>query len=167
MLQGNTAHAAAGQLAAVQKNVSHNCKATVGGHGCEIKTQLHFVVFVHVCRFSFAVYKLMHLMLVHVNNHDDSRLVPKREEGGGDSVTDMRSNTFRNPSKHWSHLLVIGIKRQAGCGLWFLADAVRSLTTGEINTEQLRSLQGFYILFKYYWSQIWCVIDVQYKQQQL
>lgn len=25
----------------------------------------------------------MHLMLVHVNNHDDSRLVPEKEERGG------------------------------------------------------------------------------------
>lgn len=38
-------------------NVSHSCKATVDGHGHEMKTQLHFVIFVHVCRFLFAVYK--------------------------------------------------------------------------------------------------------------
>lgn len=50
-------------------------------------------------------------MLVRVNNHD-SRQVPERREGR-DSVTDTRSNTFRNPSKHLSRLLMICIKFQA------------------------------------------------------
>lgn len=78
-------------------------------------------------------------MLVHVNNHDDSRLVPEREEGR-DSVADMRSNTFRNPSKHFSRLLIICIRRQAERGLWFLADAVGSLTTGR---DQYRAAEVF------------------------
>lgn len=65
-------------------------------------------------------------MLVHVNHHDDS--TGERKEGR-ESVADMRSHTFRNPSKHWSRLLVFCIKCQAEHGLCFLADDVRSLTT--------------------------------------
>lgn len=35
----------------------------------------------------------MHLMLVHVNNHDDSRLVPEREERGGQILSEILPNT--------------------------------------------------------------------------
>lgn len=56
-------------------------------------------------------------MLVYVYNHHDIRLVPEREERGG-----MRSNTFRNPSKHWSRFLNVCVERQAEHGSCFLAD---------------------------------------------
>ena len=38
------------------RNVSHSCKATVDGHGHEIKTQLHFVIFVHVSIYTVCIF---------------------------------------------------------------------------------------------------------------
>lgn len=103
-------------------------------------------------------------MLVHVNNHDDSRLVPERREGR-DSVTDTRSNTFRNPSKHLSRLLIICIKRQAERSVWFFGWRRWFINTKQ---DQYRAAEVFvrilHIIEILMESDLLC--DRRYKQQQ-
>lgn len=101
-------------------------------------------------------------MLVHVNNHDSS-LALEKERGG--SLLQTQGHILSDVLPNTGSRLLNCIEHRAEWGL-LLADAGSSLT-GKINTEQLRSLKGFDMLFKQYWSRICCVIDVQNKRQQL
>lgn len=52
-------------------------------------------------------------------------------------------DAVRNPSKHWSRLLISKCQAENDSG-WVLARGFPSLTKGgEIDAEQLRSLKGF------------------------
>ena len=75
----------------------------------------------------------MHLMLVHVNNHDDSRLVPEKEERGGQILSEILPNTGA----------VYLLSAEFGC----LADAVGSLTN---RRDQYRAAEVFERIFTYY-----------------
>lgn len=104
-------------------------------------------------------------MLAYVISHDDSRIVPEKGERGRESAADTRSNTFRNPSRHLSRSLLICIKRRQSV----VCDFPFGWRYRFINNEpdQYGAAEVFERIFTYYWSQICCVIDVQYKQQQL
>lgn len=118
-------------------------------------------------------------MLVHVNDHDDSRVVPGRGEERREGEEFCRRHEVKHFQKsfqkHCSHSVIRA--SAASCDFFFFFWLTPSVhyQRDEINVEQLRSFKGsgfffgffFYILFRYYWSQICCVIDVQYKQQQL
>lgn len=78
-------------------------------------------------------------MLVHVNNRDDSRLVTREERGGilsqtwGQILSEILPNT-------WAIYLLSALNARPERGLWFLADAVRSLTTWQ---DQRRAAEVF------------------------
>lgn len=62
-LQGNMANSA--NRWELSRNVLHNCKATVDGH--EVKTQLHFVIFVHLPFINKCISCLFMLILMIVD----------------------------------------------------------------------------------------------------